>query len=564
MSANTSSLQEHYRKRLESLRTERSDWQPTWEAINRVLLPRTGRFLVTDRNRGERKDNNIYDSTATRALRILAAGMMAGMTSPARPWFRLTTPDPDLAESYEAKAWLSDVTMLLRRIFSRSNTYRSLHQLYREVGAYGTCASFMLDNFDTVTHFHTMTIGEYFIGTNEWGRADTIYREFDMTVGQLVAKFGLDNVSRSTRDLYNRGDYDKWVTVVHMVEPRTDRVITSPFMRDAPFVSAYIEKGDQTASGGARGGARTDVVLQETGYREFPGVVARWDAVGGDIYGSGPGHDTLGDINQLQHEQLSKGRGIEQQTNPSVMLPTSLKGHEDALLPGGTMFYDQATPHGGVRRSYDIQYDLNHLLVDIQDVRDRIMSNFFADLFQMIALSDRRQVTATEIAERHEEKLLMLGPVLENLHNELLDPVIDRTFAQALRAGLIPEPPEEIQGQELKVEYVSMLAQAQQAVGVNAFDRLLGTVAGVAQIKPDVIDKIDFDGAIDQYADMLGVDPELIVPGEKVALIRQQRQQQEAAAQAAAMAPPMAQAAKNLSETNVEDTNALTSMFSGI
>lgn len=560
---NNQQIVDHYTKRLEALRSERSTWQPTWEEISRVLLPYSGRFSVTDRNKGERKDSHIYDSTATRALGIMSAGMMAGMTSPARPWFRLATPDPDMMEHTPVKMWLSDVTEIIRRVLSQSNAYRVLHQMYEEIGGFGTCSALSLDNFDTLTHFHPSTVGEYFLGTNHLGKVDTNYREFDMTVKDVVDKFGLDNVSKSTKDNYDKANYDSWVTVVHAIQPRLSRDVFSHHVRDLPFESVYFEKGGTSASGN-KIGASKEHVLKIGGFHEYPGIGARWAVTGRDIYGRGPGHTSLGDINQLQHEQLSKGRGIEQQTNPSLQIPSSLKGQEEGLLPGGVVNYDPANPNGGVRRSYEVDYQLNYLLEDIRDVRERIMSNFYADLFQMIALSDRRQVTATEIAERHEEKLLMLGPVLERLHNEMLDPMIDRIFSQAMRANIIPEPPEEMQGQELKVQYVSMLAQAQQAVGTSAVDRLLGTVSVVSQFKPDVIDKIDTDEMIDAYADMLGVDPELIVPGEEVVMIRQQRQQQEAAASIAGAAPGLSQAAKNLSETDTESPSALTNLFSGL
>jgi hypothetical protein len=201
--------------------------------------------------------------------------------------------------------------------------------------------------------------------------------------------------------------------------------------------------------------------------------------------------------------------------------------------------------------------------MDIQDVRGRIRSAFYADLFLMLANQTDTRMTATEVAERHEEKLLMLGPVLERLHNEMLDPMVEMTFDRMLAAGIVPPPPPDIQGQNLNVEFVSMLAQAQQAVGTNSVDRFVATLGSVAQLKPEVLDKLDADKWADAYSDMLGVDPELVVPSQEVARIRQARAQAQQQAQATETAPQIAQAAKNASQVDAAGLQDVMNMFSG-
>ena len=181
----------------------------------------------------------------------------------------------------------------------------------------------------------------------------------------------------------------------------------------------------------------------------------------------------------------------------------------------------------------------------------------------MLANATDTRMTATEVAERHEEKLLMLGPVLERLHNELLDPLVDITFSRMLESGLVPPAPEELQGMELNVEFVSMLAQAQRAIGTNSIDRYTNTMGAIAQMKPDVLDKFDSDAWADNYADMLGIDPELIVADKEVAIIRQQRAQ---AQQQAAQAEAQQRAAENvakLGNTNPDNVMDMMNQFSG-
>lgn len=537
------------------LTNERASWITHWREIGENLLPRSGRFLVTDRNKGDKKHNAIFDSTGTRALRVLASGMMAGMTSPARPWFRLTTSNPQIDESAAIKTWLSDVTRLMQMVFAKSNTYRSLHSMYEELGAFGTASSIVLADFDTVIHHSVLTAGEYALAANSRDKIDTLYRQFQMTVAQMVREFGRDNCSTMVQNLFDRGALEQWVTIMQAIEPRADRDLSKRDDRNMAWKSVYFEPGGSE-----------DEILRESGFKEFPALCPRWAVVGGDIYGNSPAMEVLGDIKQLQHEQLRKAQGIDYKTRPPLQVPTSMKSRDVDTLPGGISFFDVAAPNGGIRPAFEVNIDLSHLLADIQDVRERIKGGFYADLFLMLATGTNPQMTATEVAERHEEKLLMLGPVLERMHNEILDPLIDMTFSRMVEAGIVPPPPEELQGIELNVEFVSMLAQAQRAIATNSVDRFVGNLGAIAQMKPEVLDKLDADRWADAYADMLGIDPELIVPGDKVALIRQQRADASEAQQQAALLNQGADTAQKLGSIDTSKQNALTDVtraFSG-
>lgn len=532
--------------RLGALKSERASWWAQYKELSTYLLPRAGRFFVQDRNRGERRHNAIYDNTGLRCVSVLAAGMMAGMTSPARPWFRLQTPDEDLNEFAPVKLWLAQVTKLMERVFQKSNTYRALHAGYQELAVFGTSAKVVQSDFASVIHHHPLTCGEYCIATNYRGEVNTLYREFDKTVTEIVAEFGRDRCSTSIKNLYDRGSLDTWVTLVHAIEPRTDRDPSKRDPRNMAWRSSYFELAGEKGQ-----------LLRDSGFKRFPALVSRWDTSGGDIYGNSPGMEALGDVKQLQHEQLRKGQGIDYQTKPPLQVPTSLKNTEVNMLPGGVTYADSPGAHGAVRSLFDVQLNLQHLLVDIQDVRERIRSSFYADLFLMLANQTDTRMTATEVAERHEEKLTMLGPTIERLHNEELMPLVDVAFSELAEAGALPAPPQELQGTDLNVEFVSMMAQAQRSIATNGVDRYVGNLGAIAQFKPDVLDKFDADRWADEYADMLGVDPSLIVPNDKVALVRKQRAESQQAAQQAAMANSMADTAQKLGNAPTQRGNAL-------
>lgn len=557
-----------YMQRKSAMYSERSSFFSHWQDLSRYLLPRSGRFMVTDRNKGDKRFNSIYDNTGTRALRVLGAGLMAGMTSPARPWFRLQTRDKQLMAFGPVKAWLDDLSELMRDIFSVSNTYRALPSMYEEVSGFGTAASILLPDFDDVIRHTTLTVGEYSIANSKRGEVNTLVREFQMTVAQLVEEYVVasptsksgapdwSTVSTAVRNLYQSGKgLDSWVTVMHIIEPRTDR---DPRIRNAknmPFASCTIEVGNDAENR----------FLRESGFHRFPVLAPRWDVKSGDVYGvTCPGMEALGDIKQLQHGQLRKAQGIDYMVKPPVQAPSSTKNFEIDLLPGGVSYVDQIGAGGGMKNAFDVRIDLTGQIEDIRDVRARIDETFFKPLFLMLSMDDGTgRMTAREVAERHEEKLLMLGPVLERLHSELLKQKIDITFDYMIAAGIVPPPPPEMQGQDLSVEFVSMLAQAQRAIATQSVDRYVGALGVIAQTKPAVLDKFDEDVWADKYADMLGIDPDLIVANDKVAIIRQERQQAAQMQQKLAIAEQGANVAATASKANPQVVNDIMGQFSG-
>ena len=535
-------MRQQIMKRWQALKNERSYILSIWQDVTDYVNPYRGRYFVTNRNLRGTNSKKILDSTPARAQRILSAGLMSGMTSPARPWFGLTTADPDLAKNMQVKAWCYDVATIMRRVFSKSNIYRVLHTIYDELGLFGTGPAILTGHYDNIIHGYPLTAGEYCIATDMYGVVDTLYREFQMTVKSLVDMFG-NACPQNVMNQYNTGNFDALHTVIQAIEPRTERNVNSMKNTDMPWRSVYI-----MASG---------EVLRESGFKRFPVLAPRWDVM--DDYGISPSMFALPDIKQLQIEQLRKGQGIDQQNNPTRLIPASLKNAGVNLLPGGVIYANPAEM-AAVRSAYEIRPDLSGLLADIMDVRERIHSSFYTDLFMMFD-QQNNTMTATEVAERQSEKMLMLGPVLERLDNELLSPLIEMTFDKMAEAGIVPPLPDELHGQEIIIEYTSVLAQAQKMTSANSQNRFINSLGTIAQMKPEVLDKFDADAAVDDLADALGVNPKTIVSGRDVAIIRQQRAEQQAQQQAMMQQAEQAQTAKNLSQV---DTQTLGEIMQGL
>ncbi len=555
-------------RRIKSLETERSSWFDHWREIQEVLLPRAGRFFVTDTNRGQRR-NDILDDTATAALTVLGAGMQYGMTSPARPWVRLETQDPDLMESANVSRWLDAVTRKILDVFARSNTYRALHTVYEELGAFGTACSVVVPDFRSVIYHHTLTVGEYTLAANERNEIDTMGRHFQLTVGQIVGRYvaptrdrsksgswDWSNVSVQIKNLWDAHTEDAWIPLYHLIEPRLDRDVRAMDAKNMPFRSVTIEIG-----------GRDDVVLNESGFRRFPVLAPRWAVTGNDIYGSTcPGMRALGGIKQLQFEQLRKQQGIDYKVKPPLQAPTTLRDADADYLPGGVTYVDQVGPQNAIRTAFDVNIDLQHLLLDIQDGRQLINQAFYSDVFLMMdRLQGIQPRNQREVEERHEEKLLMLGPVVERQQNELLAPLIDITFDACMEAGILPPPPEELQDQPLKFEFTSVLAQAQRRAAMGGVDRIVAATASIAAAKQDqsVWDNLNTDKAIQKAAGYEGVDPEIMNDETTVQQIRQARQQAMQQAQEAEQAQKAAETAKTLAQAPVTTDNALGQVVRG-
>lgn len=543
-------LKEQLQKQQAQLTNDRSSFDPHWRGLSDFINPRGSRFLVTDVNRDDRRNTKIVDPTATLAARTLSSGMMSGITSPARPWFKLATPDPDMMDYGPVKLWLEVVQRRMNEVFNKSNIYQSLPLLYASLGNYSTGAMAVLEDDSDVIRTMMFPIGSYYMANSARGSVDTCFRKFSMTVRQLVMEFGLNNVSDSVKSMWDSGNYESWIEVIHAVYPNIDRDTAKLNSKNKPVKSVYYEVGGDS-----------DKLLRESGFDEFPIMAPRWEVNGEDVYGSScPGMIALGQVKALQLEQKRKSQLIDKATNPPMVGPSSLRNQRVSLLPGDITYIDQVTGQDGFKPAYLVNPNTADLLADIQDTRQIINSAYFVDLFMMLQNINTRSMPVEAVIEMKEEKLLMLGPVLERLNDECLNPLIDRTFSIMARKNLLPPPPDVLQGMPLRIEYISVMAQAQKSIGLSSLSSTVGFIGQLAQAKPEALDKLNVDQAIDAFAEMSGVSPTVIFPQEQVEQVREQRAQQQQQQQMVAMGMAAAQGAKTLSEAQTADPSVLTAL----
>jgi hypothetical protein len=558
-----------YEKMRASLVSQRrgGGWDAHWRDIADFIYPRRYRSQTSDTNKGTKTNQNIIDSTAKFAAKTLQSGLHAGITSPARPWFKLGTPDPDLAEFGPVKEWLHIVTQRMYAVMAGSNVYNGLHSLYLDYGLFGVSPMALFDDDQDLCRSYVYAAGTYAVALDARGRVSTFVREYRLTVRQLVEIFaqtgsrGIDRskLPREVLTAWDRSDYEQTFDVCHLIKPNDHADRTRPWSVNLPWSSCYWIIGIE----------RPDVqFLRESGFHEFPIFCPRWEITGEDSYSTdSPGMTVLGDVKQLQTMMRRKGQLVEKAVDPPMKGPSSLRTQKVSLLAGDITYTDGLDSNKSLVPIHEPRLEgYQHLTQDAEETRYLIRRGFFEDLFLMLAQSQRmgQPITAREVEERHEEKLIALGPVLERTNDELLNPLIDRLFGMMERAGLLPEAPPDIEDVKLRVEYVSILAQAQKLVGVSSLDRFTQTVLAMAPVVPSVLHKVNFNQVLENYQEALGTDPRTLYTDEEA----EQREQDANAGQQqmaeAAAAKDMSSAVATAGAAPIAPDSPLDAIMSGM
>lgn len=585
-----------YEVRRNMMNQDRETWRSHWLDCKNLFLPYRSRWLDDGGvpNRGNKKMQYIVDNCPMLALRTMQAGLMAGMTNPARPWFRVKPEDDAIYEQDGVAEWCEAVTDAIHQILAKSNFYRQMPVFYSEIGCFGTAAmgEYELAQDASKPHralinFMTYTAGEYWVAQDEENNVNTFIRKYKWTVRQVVEKFVSDpyddedpdweNISPMTKALWRNRRWDTWVDIIHVMEPNDQWEAGTLGTKGMKTRSVYYELGGDPYQ-----------LLKILGYHNQPVKVARWDVNSDSVWGHSPAMYALGDAKQLMIQQKRKMQAIDKQMEPPLIGDAGIKKTTVSQLPGDVTWVETASANTfGLKPLYEVKPDLAAFQIEHEDNRKRIRAAMYEDVFQMMRSLDdtlKAGITATEINARKQEQLLELGPLLDRLNGEFFGPTIDDIFDIAARRSKLawqhilrnlpvplnaemyfPPPPKALQGVRLKVDYISILAQAVRVAEVQGINGITSYVLQIAPTKPEILDKVDFDKGVAILAERTGVPPEMIVSDKVVQQIRAQRQKAQAQAaqaqQATQTAQVASQAAKNLGQTPVGGNNALETLL---
>jgi len=529
--------------------TERTNVESHCQEIAELIAPRKVDFVGV-RTGGEKRMNRVYDSTGIHALELLAAGLHGMATNPATKWFslrlvtsKIRTEDGqtiDLNENQAVQKYLSDVEDIMwSRIYQPGTNFTTaLHEIYLDLGAFGTAVMFLGQRDDGGLLFEARPLSECVIAENTDGRVDTVFRCATYSVRQMMQMARSDGwkVSDKVRDLYEQRKYDDTVKVIHAVYPRAERDPLKKNRENMPYASCYFEH-------------EACHKLAEGGFPEFPYLASRWGKYAGEVYGRSPGMTALPDVKMLQAMELTKIKLIQKAADPPMWLKDDGVVGQTRTIPGGINYW-RGNPNDGVMLQPVNMQGIQYVIQDMEMLRQRILRTFYADIMQM---TDRANMTATEVIQRTAEQMRLFGPLIGRLESELLGPLIERVFGILTRLGLLPPPPEEIQGMDFTVEYVSPIATAQKQQAMNGVMQAAQVVAlfGPEMGAQLLAKRLDPDKLIAWAWDLFNNDPDLLRDDESMERADQLAQMQtgmQVAGPMAGMAATGAKAVKDIAQ----------------
>jgi hypothetical protein len=494
-------------ERYKTLKGKRVTWEDHWQEIADYFLPRKAN-ITEKHTKGDKRHDLIYDGTATHALELLSASLNGMLTNTISPWFLLKFRNNVTNEDDAAKEWLETCAKIMQQVFARSNFQQEIFELYHELLAFGTSAMFITDDVQDDLRFKTIHISEIFITENEKGLVDSLTRRFSLQNKNIPQMYPDADLPRAILGDIDKAPHDDCV-ILHSVYPNEVKMGYDN-SKNMDWVSCHVHE-------------KTGTLLKESGFKEFPYVVPRYlKTSSNEIYGRSPAMNALPDTKMLNTMSKVSIKAAQKQIDPPLMVPDDGFILPIRTIPGGLNFYRSGTRE----RIEPLNIGANNPVgLQMEDQRRKaIRENFFVD--QLMSIQGQN-MTATEVMQRTEEKMRLLGPVLGRLQSELLQPLITRSFNLLMKNNKFPQMPEMLGDQDVEIEYVSPLAKAQKTQELSSIMRGIEIFGSMQNIAP-VFDYIDIDGLVSHIKDVLGLPAKIMRSKGEVQKIQQEKQAAEA------------------------------------
>lgn len=543
-----------YKRRWKALLQKRERMLPIWRELRDYVNPERFEFEDETLDAGDNLYSKIYNNTPLLAAGTESAGMMTHHTSPSTIWFQLDVPGiPGEELDQDARIWLVEVQLTYMLFFARSNIYTRMLEVYEDLVTPGTGVMFVEEDREDALRGYVLPCGTYCLATGANGRVNSLYHVVKMTVAQMVEKFGLENCGPKVRELHERGEYDLERKILHVVEPRSLRDPEKLDSKNMPWASLWLELEGSDQEG----------LLSESGYRSCPFMAPRWATFATDAYGRSSAMRALGDAKELQALELEHAKIVQKLSRPPMTGPSELETAAVDLTPDG---FTSISGDGRLQPAYvPDRAALAEIREDILRCERRAERAFHADLFRLLVDDNRaNNKTAEEIKAKSQERLMQLGPVLERVNDEFLDPFFDRVFDIAMSLNLLPPPPQSLQGREVRVTYISVLASAQRMLRTTGLERLVQFTLNLSQADAAAAKKLSVARLISLYSEMVGADPRALKSEQEMAAEAAAEARAIEQQQAAEQMAQVTQSVKNLGQTPMDKGNALGALMGSL
>jgi len=566
-----------------SLRNDLARQLPTWSLLAKYIAPERFKYNPDDKDNGSRKDRNIIKNQAGRSLRTFVSGMMNGATPRARPWFNLTVNNVNKANSSASRRYFSQAEAVLNSHFQVSNLYRILPLAYKDVGIFSNSAFAMLPHPRYGFYFYPFAIGTYAFACDAEGNTNMFTRDFSLSTRQVVDQYAkltasgqidFSNLPDIVKTNYTQARYLETVILTQVIVPNPNYNPNKPSIdpSDKKFQSyTYLQSVGTNLPPQSSSGFRneqaggTNQFIKVSGYDYFPVITPRWEVAPEENYGvDGPGSVALSDIMTLQEMEKFRLEAIAKLVKPPMVGHASLRRHQASILAGGITYVDDQGALAGFKPAFELNPNLSSLIEDQREYTDSIRSAFYEDLFLMMSGQESKShVTAAEITEKASERMSTLAPVLGQWDQDLSSKLIENAQIILEQAGRMPVKPKELEGEQLRPEYISILAQAAKVSMMNSIERFANFTTSLAQSQQDpaLLKMFKGEDAIRKYADFVALDPSLILDENEFGQVRQAMAQQQQQNQAMAVQQQQAATAKDLSDAKIGEGSMLDSML---
>ena len=495
-------------KEYEYYNAERAQWLTYFEELATYILPMKNNVYGV-RMKGDKRGDELFDTTAVHSNELLASALHSMLINPMTMWLWMTTRDEKLDMDDEVRKYFYDCALAMHGVLNNSNFRVEAHEMFLDEGAFGTGYMLMEEDDEDVVRFTSRPIYETAIAENNKGIVDKSYRCFKMTGEQILEDSTWEkNVPMELKQKMVSQPMQEW-EIIHCVKPRKGGLGRSSArsLKKAKFGEYYVLKQDGT-------------LLEETGRYRFPALVPRWSKLSGEVYGRSPGMKALPEIKMINEMRKNVIKADQLNIAPPMAVPDDGFILPIQLKPYGFTFYRAGSNDKIEPLLQNVK--LNISMDQINETRDNIKRSFFIDQLQ---LREGPQMTATEVMQRSDESSKLLSPSVGRHDIELLKPLAENLFDIMHRKGKLPKAPKVLNGKRVDFTFASTMARAQLTNEVMKIQKALGSISGIAQVQPQVLDYVNGDNLTKYVFNAIGVPQSVINDDSNVKQVREARAQ---------------------------------------